>query len=112
MISATEVAINKEDKNICVNFLIFSAELGIARINSALHSLARKFVKFVGNKILWLNKFVQNYNEKATHSRHRADLLADNANYHANSFSFQQDIFSFLPDNFSFPIRYFLLQSL
>ena len=80
VISATEVAINKEDKNICVNFLTFSAALGIARINSALHSLARKFVKFVGNKILWLNKFVQNYNEKATHSRHRADLLADNAN--------------------------------
>ena len=106
MISATDqVAINKEDKNIRVNFLTFSAALGIARINSALHSLARKFVKFVGNKILWLNKFIQNYNEKATHSRHRAELLADNANYHANSFFFQQDIFSFLPDNFSYPIR-------
>ena len=61
---------------------------------------------------LWSAFIVQNYNEKAIHSRHRADLLADNANYHANSFSFQQDIFSFLPDNFSFPIRQFLLQSL
>ena len=31
-------------------FLTFSAALGIARTSSALHSLARKFVKFVGKK--------------------------------------------------------------
>ena len=37
-------------KGISVNFLIFSAALGIARTSSALHSLARKFVKFVGKK--------------------------------------------------------------
>ena len=86
MISATDqVAINKEDKKIRVNFLTFSAALGIARINSALHSLARKFVRFVVNKILWLNKFAQNYNEKAIHSRLWAVLLADGANYPAQS---------------------------
>ena len=35
-------------------FLTFSAALGIARTSSALHSLARKFVKFVGKKLLFV----------------------------------------------------------
>ena len=45
-------------------YLTFSAALGIVRINSALHSLARKFVKFVGKKT---GKFVR---FQQTFSRH------------------------------------------
>ena len=57
-------------KGISVNFLIFSAALGIARTSSALHSLARKFVKFVGKKT---GKFVH-INAPLAAARHNPSI--------------------------------------
>ena len=51
-IRATEQVAILFDAEIRVNFLTFSAALGKTRTSSVLRSLARKFVRFVGKKII------------------------------------------------------------
>ena len=74
-IRATEqVALKIQIAKIRVDFLTFSAVLGITRTSSVLHSLARKFVRFVGKKNIFVSKIIRGkkfrpYSVNARHTR-------------------------------------------
>ena len=76
VIRATEqVALKIQIAKIRVDFLTFSAVLGITRTSSVLHSLARKFVRCVGKKKnIFVSKIIRGkkfrpYSVNARHTR-------------------------------------------
>ena len=59
-IRATEqVALKIQIEKIRVDFWTFSAVLGITRTSWVLHSLARKVVRFVGKKNIFVSKIIR-----------------------------------------------------
>ena len=75
-----------------VNFLTFSAALGIVRTSSALHSLARKFVKFVGKKRsfstdVWRRLGIIQVNLASALALHKRSFISRRVYYKSLNFS-------------------------
>ena len=67
-------ALGNMSKLYCTRLHEHSAVLGITRTSSVLHSLARKFVRFVGKKNIFVSKIIRGkkfrpYSVNARHTR-------------------------------------------